>query len=101
MKKRDKLRKLTDKARHVSEELRETTASKKVRDVANSTKIRDAAASVKGPVQDASKKASDLGIATAERLKFGSRKSLDATAQPPTSSSRPLRRSWPTTCPVK
>ena len=79
MNKRKRLGKLKDKARQVSEELRETTASKKVRDVANSTKIRDAAASVKGPVQDASKKASDLGIATAERLKFGSRKSLDAT----------------------
>ena len=78
MNKRKRLGKLKDKARQVSEELRETTASKKVRDVANSTKIRDAAASVKGPVQDASKKASDLGIATAERLKFGSRKSLDA-----------------------
>ena len=79
MNKRKRLGKLKDKARQVSEELRETTASKKVRDVANSTKIRDGAASVKGPVQDASKKASDLGIATAERLKFGSRKSLDAT----------------------
>ena len=81
MNKRKRLGKLKDKARQVSEELRETTASKasRVRDVANSTKIRDAAASVKGPVQDASKKASDLGIATAERLKFGSRKSLDAT----------------------
>ena len=78
MNKRKRLGKLKDKARQVSEELRETTASKKVRDVANSTKIRDAAASVKGPVQDASKKASDLGIATAEQLKFGSRKSLDA-----------------------
>ena len=81
MNKRKRLGKLKDKARQVSEELRETTASKasRVRDVANSTKIRDAAASVKGPVQDASKKASDLGFATAERLKFGSRKSLDAT----------------------
>ena len=97
MKKRDKLRKLTDKARHVSEELKETTASKagrvrdaskKVGDAASSTvvegsknysrKIKDAASPVTGPVQDASKKASDLGIATAEQLKFGSRKSLDA-----------------------
>ena len=98
MKKRDRLRKLKDKARQVSEELRETTASKacRVRDASKkvgnaasttvaegsktySRKIKDAASPVTGPVQDASKKASDLGIATAERLKFGSRKSLDAT----------------------
>ena len=77
MNKRDKLRKLTDKARHVSEELKETTASKagrvrdaskKVGDAASSTvvegsknysrKIKDAASPVTGPVQDASKKAS-------------------------------------------
>ena len=98
MKKRNKLRNLKDKAQHVSEGLRETTASKadrvrdaskKVGDAAASTvvegsktsskKIRDAAVSVKGPVQDASKKASDMGKATAERMTVGSRKSLDAT----------------------
>ena len=98
MKKRDKLRKLTDKARHVSEELKETTASKagrvrdaskKVGDAASSTvvegsknysrKIKDAASPVSGPVQDASKKASAAGTAAAERLKGGSRKGLDST----------------------
>ena len=65
-------------------------ASKKVGDTASnkvvegsktySTKITDAAASVKGPVQDASKKASDMGNATAERLKASSKKGLDATS---------------------
>ncbi len=98
MKKRDKLRKLTDKARHVSEELKETTASKagrvrdaskKVGDAASSTvvegsknysrKIKDAASPVTGSVQDASKKASAAGTAAAERLKGGSRKGLDST----------------------
>ena len=99
MKKRDKLRKLTDKARHVSEELKETTASKagrvrdaskKVGDAASSTvvegsknysrKIKDAASPVTGPVQDASKKASAAGTAAAEQLKGGSRKGLDSTS---------------------
>ena len=98
MKKRDKLRKYTDKARQVSEELKETTgskagrvrdASKKVGDVASSTvvegsktysrKIKDAASPVAGPVEDAAKKASAIGTETAERLKGGSRKGLTAT----------------------
>lgn len=98
MKKQDRLKKLKDKARDVSDELRETTArkagrvtdtSKKVGDAAASkvaegsrtytTKIADAATSVRGPVQDASKKASSAGAAAAERLKGGSRKGVDAT----------------------
>ena len=54
MKKRDRLRKLKDKARRVSEDVRETTiskagqardTSKKVGDVASSTKITDAVSS--------------------------------------------------------
>jgi len=91
MKKRDKLRKLKDKARRVSEDVRETTASKadevrdaskKVGDVTSSKvvegsktysrKIKDAASPVTGPVQDASKKAAAISTATAERLKLGS-----------------------------
>ena len=79
MNKRKRLGKLKDKARQVSEELRETTASKasrvrdaskKVGNAASSTvaegsknysrKIKDAASPVTGPVQDASKKASVL-----------------------------------------
>ena len=98
MNKRKRLGKLKDKARQVSEELRETTASKasrvrdaskKVGNAASSTvaegsktysrKIKDAASPVTGPVQDASKKASAIGSATAERLKSGSMKGLDAT----------------------
>ena len=80
MNKRDKLRKLKDEARNVTEELKETTASKagrvrdasnKVGDAASSTvvegsknysrKIKDAASPVTGPVQDASKKAFAAG----------------------------------------
>lgn len=98
MTKQDRLKKLKDKARDVSDELRETTArkagrvtdtSKKVGDAAASkvaegsrtytTKVADAATSVRGPVQDASKKASTAGAAAAERLKGGSRKGVDAT----------------------
>ena len=98
MKKRDKLRKLKDEARQVSEELKETAASKagrvrdaskKVGDAASSTvvegsktysrKIKDAASPVAGPVQDASKKASALGTETAERLKAKSKIGRDAT----------------------
>ena len=98
MKKRDRLRKLKDEARNVTEELKEATASKacrvraaskKVGDAASSTvvegsknysrKIKDAASPVTGPVQDASKKASAAGTAAAERLKDGSRKGLDST----------------------
>ena len=98
MKKQDRLKKLKDKARDVSGDLRETTArkagqvtdtSKKVGDAAASkvvegsrtysTKIADAAASVREPVQDASKKASTAGAAAAERLKGGSRKGVDTT----------------------
>ena len=98
MKKRDRLRKLKDEARNVTEELKEATASKacrvrdaskKVGNAASSTvaegpktysrKIKDAASPVTGPVQDASKKASAIGSATAERLKSGSMKGLDAT----------------------
>ncbi len=98
MKKQDRLRKLKDKARGVSDELRDSTArragrvsdkSKKVGDAAASkvvegsrtysTKIADAAASVRGPVQDASQKASAAGTAAAERLKGGSGKGVDKT----------------------
>ena len=98
MKKQDRLRKLKDKARDVSGEVRETTArkasrvtdtSKKVGDAAASkvvegsrtytTKISDAAALVKGPVQNASKKASTVGTAAAEQLKGGSKKGVDTT----------------------
>ena len=98
MKKQDRLRKLKDKARDVSDELRDSTArragrvtdkSKKVGDAAASkvvegsktysTKIADAAASVRGPVQDASQKASTAGAAAAERLMGGSRKGVDTT----------------------
>ncbi len=73
----DKLRKLKDKARRVSEDVRETTvsktgqvrdASKKVGDVASSTKITDAVSSGTGVVRDAAKKASNAGNATAKRL---------------------------------
>ena len=94
MKKQDRLRKLNDKARRVSEELKETTASKagrateisrKVGDAASTTVVEgsktvtEAASSVKGPVQDASKKVSAVGTAAAERLKGGSRKGIDTT----------------------
>lgn len=98
MKKRDKIEKLKDKARNVSEELKETTASKagrvvdaskKVRDVVPSTvvegteayskKIKDAAFPITVPVQEASKKASALGTETAERLKAKSKIGRDAT----------------------
>ena len=91
MKKRDKLRKLKDKARHVSEELKEKTASKasQVRDASKeigdtassrvvegsktySRKVKDTASPVTGPVQDASKKAAAISSATTERLKSGS-----------------------------
>lgn len=98
MKKRDKLRKLKDKARRVSEDVRETTASKagqmmdaskEIGNAASSTvvegsktysrKVKDAASPVTGPVQDASKKAAAVSTATAERLKAGSTKGLGAT----------------------
>ena len=98
MKKRDKLRKLKDKARHVSEELKETTASKagRVRDASKeigdaassrvveesktySRKIKDAASPVTGPVQDVTKKVSAVGTETAVHLKAKSQKGLDAT----------------------
>ncbi len=98
MKKQDRIRRLKDKVRDVSDELRDTTArkagrvtdkSKKVGDAAASkvvegsktysTKIADAAASVRGPVQDASQKASAAGTAAAERLKGGSGKGVDKT----------------------
>ena len=98
MKKRDRLRKLRDKARQVSEEVKETTASKasrvtdaskKVGDAASSKvvvgsktysrKIKEAASPAKGPVQDASKKASAVGTAAAERLKGGTRKGIGTT----------------------
>lgn len=98
MTKRNKLRKLKDKARHVSEELKETTASKadqvrdaskKIGDATSSTvvegskdysrKIKDAATPITASVQDASKKASAIGTETAEHLKTKSKKGLDAT----------------------
>ena len=98
MKKRDKLRKLKDEARNVTEELKETAASKagrvrdaskKVGDAASSTvvegsktysrKIKDAASPIAGPVQEASKKASAIGTETAERLKAKSKIGRDAT----------------------
>ncbi len=98
MKKQDRLRRLKDKARDVSDELRDSTArkagrvtdkSRKVGDAATSkvvegsktysTKIADAAASVRGPVQDASQKASVAGTAAAERLKGDSRKGANTT----------------------
>ena len=98
MKKQDRLKRVKDKAQQVSEDIKETAASradrvrdtsKKVGDAAASkvvegsktysTKIADAAASVRGPVQDASQKASTAGAAAAERLKGGSRKGGNTT----------------------
>ena len=98
MKKRDRLRKLKDKARDVSEDLKETTASKagrvrdaskEIGDAASSTvvegskdysrKIKEVASPVTASVQDASRKASAVGTAATERLKSGSTKGLGAT----------------------
>lgn len=91
MNKRDRLRKLKDRARQASKEVKETTISKasQVRDASKkagpvasskvvegsktySRKIEDAASPFTGPVQDVSKKAGAIGTATAERLKLGS-----------------------------
>ena len=98
MKKRDRLRKLKDKARQASEELKETTASKadQVRDaskkagqVASSTvgegsktysrKLKDAASPVTDAVQDASVKAAAVGTETAEYLRARFKKRLGST----------------------
>ena len=77
MKKRDKLRKLKDEARNVTEELKETAASKagrvrdaskKVGDAASSTKIAGAVSSGTSVARDAAKKASEAGNAAAQRL---------------------------------
>ena len=77
MKKRDKLRKLKDEARNVTEELKETAASKagrvrdaskKVGDAASSTKIAGAVSSGTRVARDAAKKASEAGNAAAQRL---------------------------------
>ncbi len=81
MKKQDKLKKLKDKARDVSDDLKETTtskaghvrdATKKVGDAASSTKITDAVSSGTGAVRDAAKRVSDAGNATARRLRIES-----------------------------
>lgn len=80
MKKRDKLRKFKDKARDASKKAGQVASSKVVEGSKDySSKIVDAASSVKDPVQDATKRASEIGNATAERLKLGSTKGLDVT----------------------
>ena len=91
MKKKNKIEEIKDKARHVSEDLKETTASKagRVREASKelgdtassrvvegsktySRKIKDVASPLTGPVQDVSKKAEAISTATIERLKLGS-----------------------------
>ena len=77
MKKQDRLKKVKDKARQVSEDIKETAASragrvrdtsKKVGDAASSTKIAGAVSSGTGVARDAAKKASEAGNAAAQRL---------------------------------
>ncbi|MCY4530528.1 MAG: hypothetical protein OXD46_16065 [Chloroflexi bacterium] len=74
MKKQDKLRKLKDRARCVSDELKETTASKAGRvrdavgDAASSTRVSDAVSTGKGVVRDAAKRVSETGNAATQRL---------------------------------
>ena len=78
MTKRNKIGKFKDKARCVSEEIRETTASKAGRvrdavgDAASSTKITDAVSSGTGVVRDAAKRVSEVGNAAGQRLGIGS-----------------------------
>ena len=81
MKKRDKLKKIREKARQVSAELKETTASraghvrdasKKVGDAASSTKIAGAVSSGTGVARDAARKASDAGNAAGQWLGISS-----------------------------
>ena len=81
MKKRDKLREFKDKAQQVSEDIKETAASragrvrdasKKVGDAASTTKIAGAVSSGTGVARDAAKKASDAGNAAGQWLGISS-----------------------------
>ena len=85
MKKQDRLKKVKDKARQVSQDIKETAASragrvrdtsKKVGDAASSTKIAGAVSSGTGVARDAAKKASVAGNAAAQRLGIDSAASL-------------------------
>ena len=81
MKKQDRLKKVKDKAQQVSEDIKETAASradrvrdtsKKVGDAASSTKIAGAVSSGTGVARDAAKKASKAGNAAAQWLGISS-----------------------------
>ena len=74
MTKRNRIQELKEKARCVSEDIKETTASKAdqvrdaVGDAASSTKITDAVSSGTGVVRDAAKRVSEAGNAAGQRL---------------------------------
>ena len=78
MKNRNRLKEIKEKARCVSEEIKETTASKAgqvrdaVGDAASSTKITDAVSSGTGVARDAAKRVSEAGNAAGQRLGIGS-----------------------------
>ena len=81
MKKQDRLKRVKDKAQQVSEDIKETAASradrvrdtsKKVGDAASSTKIASAVSSGTGVARDAAKKASEAGNAAAQWLGISS-----------------------------